>query len=208
MSVSITSPSQFSKLLDASTLVVADFYADWCGPCKAIAPTYESLAIKYSKPHKITFAKVNVDSQPEISQRYGVRAMPTFMIFRSGTVIKTISGADVRSLTSAIESAVKLVGPAGPVYSSVGRTLGSTNSRNAPLSQPQNLKRWIDTIVRFLALYFTTLFSLDAYSAGEQSPFNVSAAPKRLAPFGAARPTRAAPAMGKKLGTIADLGGD
>merc|ERR1711964_871169 len=106
-SVSIGSPAEFSKLLSSSTIVIADFYADWCGPCKTIAPTYESLAAKYSKPNKITFTKVNVDSQQEIAQKYGVRAMPTFMIFRSGSTINTIRGADVRGLTNAIEALLR-----------------------------------------------------------------------------------------------------
>jgi thiol-disulfide isomerase/thioredoxin len=91
MSVNIGSSAQFSKLLTTSTIVIADcksipasnhedtclhssVYADWCGPCKAVAPTYESLATKYSKPNRITFTKVNVDNQQAISQQYGVRA--------------------------------------------------------------------------------------------------------------------------------------
>jgi len=208
--VSIGSSAQFSKLLSTSTIVVADFYADWCGPCKAIAPTYESLSTKHSKPNRVTFTKVNVDNQQEIAQKYGVRAMPTFMIFRSGSVINTIRGADTRGLTNAIESAVKLAGPATPVYSSAGRTLGGTPARGTSLSRPYNFKPIFDTIIAFLALYFTTLFSLDAYGAGENSPFNINRA-GTAQPSGSTlgvKRTGAAAQVGKKLGTIADLGGD
>ena len=93
--VNIGSSAEFSKLLGSSTIVITDcttslpvrqpqrtiiianhlsVYADWCGPCKAIAPAYESLAAKHSKPNRVTFTKVNVDNQQEISQKYGVRA--------------------------------------------------------------------------------------------------------------------------------------
>jgi thioredoxin 1 len=137
--------------------------------------------------------------------------MPTFMIFRSGSVINTIRGADVSGLTSAIESAVKFAGPAKPVYSSVGRTLGGTAPRGTSLSRPYNFKKYFDAIVAFLGLYFVTLFSLDAYRAAEQSPFNVKR-PGEKAPVGGTKlgdkRSGAATQVGKKLGTIADLGGD
>ncbi|RKF62664.1 Thioredoxin [Erysiphe neolycopersici] len=202
MSISIRSSSQFEKILSSSKIVVADFYADWCGPCNAIAPTFESLATKYSKPNRITFVKVNVDNYQEISQRYGVRALPTFIIFRSGSILNTIRGADQSSLRSGIESVIRLAGPEGPIYSSEGRTLGSTNSQRTHLSRPFDLKGFINTIVSFFVLYFTTLFSLDAYSAGENSPFNINRTP--VSSTSSASIQRAT-GGGKKLGTIADL---
>ncbi len=61
-----------------------------------IAPTFESLSTKYSKPNKITFCKVDVDKQQEIASQYGVRAMPTFLILHNGSVIQTIQGANPR----------------------------------------------------------------------------------------------------------------
>lgn len=137
--------------------------------------------------------------------------MPTFMIFRNGSVMNTIRGADAGGLTSAIESAVKFAGPAKPVYSSVGRTLGGTAPRGTSLSHPYNFKRYFDAIVAFLGLYFVTLFSLDAYRAGEQSPFNINR-PGEKASVGGSKPgekrSGAATQIGKKLGTIADLGSD
>ncbi len=70
----VSSSSQFSKLLSSNTYVITDFYADWCGPCKVIAPTFEQLAKSHAKAGKIAFAKVNVDDQQEITQQYGVSA--------------------------------------------------------------------------------------------------------------------------------------
>jgi thioredoxin 1 len=70
----ISSSGEFQKLLSANTFVITDFYADWCGPCKAIAPIFEQLATSHSQPGKVAFAKVNVDEQAEIAQKYGVSA--------------------------------------------------------------------------------------------------------------------------------------
>lgn len=138
--------------------------------------------------------------------------MPTFMIFRSGAVVNTIRGADVGGLTSAIESAVKFAGPTKPVYSSVGRTLGGTSPRGTSLSRPFNFKSYFDAVVAFLGLYFITLFSLDAYRAAEQSPFNINRPGEKSTVAGGdklgAKRSGAATKIGKKLGTIADLGDD
>jgi thioredoxin 1 len=139
--------------------------------------------------------------------------MPTFMIFRSCSVIKTIRGANVSELTSAIESAVKFAGPAKPVYSSAGRTLGGSNPRGTGLSRPYSYtwKIYFDAIVAFLGLYVVSLFSLDAYKAAENSPFNINREGGNAFTGGTKlgeKRTGAATKIGKKLGTIADLGGD
>ncbi|EHK96495.1 putative Thioredoxin-like protein [Glarea lozoyensis 74030] len=197
--VAIGSSGEFSKILSTSSIVITDFF--------------ESLSTKYSKPNRITFTKVNVDNQQAIAQLYGVRAMPTFLIFRSGTVIQTIQGADRGGLTTAIENAIKLAGPSKPTFSSAGRTLGGSTPR-ASLARPFNYQRYIDILISFFGLYFISLFSLDAYKAAEESPFNIYNEAKSkgyTAPGGARlgeKRTGAATQIGKKLGTIADLGGD
>lgn len=178
--VSISSASQFDQILGSSTIVVTDFYADWCGPCKAIAPTYQSLSTKFSKPKVVTFTKVNVDNQQEISRKYGVTAytlltskpqshqltyhsMPTFMIFRNSTVIETIRGADPRKLSQAVENAVRNAGPAKPAYSSVGRTLGGTGpAKGTGLSRPWNVQGFFQAIINFIGLYLVSLFSVSS----------------------------------------------
>jgi thioredoxin len=74
---------------DSSSFAV---YADWCGPCKQIAPLYEQLSAQLSNPNKITFTKINVDRQTELSQAYGITAMPTFMVFKNARAVQTIKG--------------------------------------------------------------------------------------------------------------------
>ncbi|KAI9650277.1 Thioredoxin-like protein 1 [Ciborinia camelliae] len=101
--VVIKSPAEFSNLLKTSKIVVTDFYADWCGPCKAIAPIYEQLSAKLSRPNKITFTKVDVDTQTEIASTYSVTAMPTFMIFKEGKQVEKVLGADPKKLQDIVK---------------------------------------------------------------------------------------------------------
>jgi hypothetical protein len=72
--IPVTSASHFETLLNSSTYTIVDFYADWCGPCKAIAPVFQTLAEKETKPGKLQFVKVDVDSQQEVAKKYGVSA--------------------------------------------------------------------------------------------------------------------------------------
>ena len=72
--IPVTSASHFETLLSSSTYTIVDFYADWCGPCKAIAPVFQTLAEKETKPGKLQFVKVDVDAQQEVAKKYGVSA--------------------------------------------------------------------------------------------------------------------------------------
>ncbi|KAM5356049.1 hypothetical protein ACJ41O_002695 [Fusarium nematophilum] len=101
--VVITSKEQFDTLLQSSRIVVADFYADWCGPCKQIAPIYETLSTTLSRPNIVTFVKINSDDQKDIAQEYSVSALPTFLVFRDGKVIDKVQGADPRKLQSVLQ---------------------------------------------------------------------------------------------------------
>jgi thioredoxin 1 len=71
--------------------VVVDFWAEWCGPCKAIAPTLEELATEYAG--RVTIAKVNVDEHPGLAARFQVRSIPTLLFFKGGQVIDQVMGA-------------------------------------------------------------------------------------------------------------------
>ncbi len=78
------------QVLKSGKPVMVDFWAPWCGPCKAIAPTVEALEKEYGE--KITFAKVNVDNNPVSPSRYGVQAIPTLIFFKDGEIADQITG--------------------------------------------------------------------------------------------------------------------
>ena len=94
-----------SDVLGAAEPVVVDFWAEWCGPCKMIAPALDELAGEMAG--KIKIAKVNIDENPELAAQYGVRSIPTLMIFKGGEVADMKVGAAPKTaLSSWISGAV------------------------------------------------------------------------------------------------------
>lgn len=87
----VTDQSFAKEVLQASTLVLVDFWAEWCGPCKMIAPTLEAIAQEFGG--KIKVAKVNVDENNATSAQYNIRGIPTLIIFKDGKVVATKTGA-------------------------------------------------------------------------------------------------------------------
>ena len=109
----IASAQEFASLLSSTQYVVADFYADWCGPCKSIAPIYTQLAKTHTVPAYLAFAKVNVESVRDVAMQYNITAMPTFMFFKDGKQVAVngqplIRAADPRSLGAAAEKLGRL----------------------------------------------------------------------------------------------------
>ncbi len=90
--VDITSQEQFDgNVLGSQLPVIVDFWADWCGPCHMLAPTFEELSDEYSG--KVTFAKLDVDALPDIAAKLGVQSIPTTIIFKDGKETLRIIGA-------------------------------------------------------------------------------------------------------------------
>ncbi len=87
----LTEASFDQTLAERSEPVVVDFWAEWCGPCKVIAPILEELAEEYRG--RVTVAKVNVDEHPGLAARFQVRSIPTLLIFKGGRVVDQVVGA-------------------------------------------------------------------------------------------------------------------
>ena len=88
--VEIDDGSFESEVIQSDKPVLVDFWAPWCGPCKAISPVVEELAGSYGD--KVKFAKCNVDDNPVTPGKYGIRAIPTLIFFKEGNVVDHITG--------------------------------------------------------------------------------------------------------------------
>ena len=86
----LTTESFKSAINGSTTPVLVDFWAPWCGPCKAIAPTLEELATEMNG--NLTIAKVNIDDHDAVAAEFGVRAIPTMILFKGGQVVETLVG--------------------------------------------------------------------------------------------------------------------
>ena len=91
----VTDENFETEVLQNDKPVIVDYWAEWCGPCRMVAPVLEEIAAEYAD--KIAVVKLNIDENPELSQRYGIMAIPTMNVFSGGEVVKQIVGAKPKS---------------------------------------------------------------------------------------------------------------
>ena len=93
--VTVTDASFADEVLGSDKPVLVDFWAEWCGPCKMVAPVLEEIAAQHGD--KITVAKLNIDENPQIAEKYQILSIPTMSVFSGGQVVKSIVGAKPKS---------------------------------------------------------------------------------------------------------------
>jgi len=103
--INITDDTFEKEVVQSDLPVLVDFWADWCAPCKMIAPIVEDLATEYDG--KVKFAKLDVDSNPKVATTYGIRGIPTLLIFKNGSPVDQVVGAVPKAvLKGRLEKAV------------------------------------------------------------------------------------------------------
>jgi thioredoxin 1 len=95
MAMTFTDANFDKEVFKAKEPVLVDFWAEWCGPCKMLGPTIEELAKEYSG--KIKIGKVNVDENPGISSKFGIRSIPTLLMFKDGEIVGQMMGAQPKA---------------------------------------------------------------------------------------------------------------
>ena len=96
----IETAEQFNSTINSDKLVLVDFYADWCPPCRRFAPTLEAISNDFASV--LVVAKVNVDELGEVSAEQGIECMPTFIFYKNGKKVDKVEGADEKSVRDMI----------------------------------------------------------------------------------------------------------
>ncbi len=105
MAFKLTDANFKDEVLNRNGVVLVDFWAEWCGPCLMIGPVIEELAKEYDG--KVLVGKLNVDENPEVSMKYGIRSIPTILVIKNGVVVdKLVGAASKQAFVNKIEAAL------------------------------------------------------------------------------------------------------
>ena len=96
MAQTITTPEFDTEVLASETPVIVDFWAEWCGPCRAVSPVLEQIADE--RADELRLVKVNIDEEPELAQRYGIMSIPTIVLFKGGEPAAAAVGAQPKRM--------------------------------------------------------------------------------------------------------------
>ncbi|KIJ66249.1 hypothetical protein HYDPIDRAFT_109243 [Hydnomerulius pinastri MD-312] len=156
----LKSVSELNGILSKSSdkLSVIDFHATWCGPCHAIAPTFEALAKQYPG---VNFLKCDVDAARDVAAQYKVSAMPTFIFLKGSSQVHMIRGADRMGLQNALKQFASSASSSAGAFSGKGQTLGGSSSStpsprdvsNSASSAWSNMNPQVKVLLGLLAVY-------------------------------------------------------
>ena len=96
MAQTVTTPEFDAEVLSSETPVIVDFWAEWCGPCRAVSPVLEQIADE--RADELRLVKVNIDEEPELAQRYGIMSIPTIVLFKGGEPAAAAIGAQPKRM--------------------------------------------------------------------------------------------------------------
>jgi len=95
----VETSTEFQAFIESESVTVVDYYADWCGPCRAVAPAFTELSVKFPDAQ---FIKVNTDDLPELANAAYITSIPTFIIYKEGKKLDEMKGANVKVLTALV----------------------------------------------------------------------------------------------------------
>lgn len=139
--IDITSASQFDQCLASSRAVVADFWAPWCGPCRAFAPAYTEMTRELSRPGQVMFIKINTDENKDLLQKYEIQAWPTLIVFDQQREVERITGGNewpIRNKLDEIAHSAPASAPAAAVSAPSAYTASNSCLHCRDFSGPDN----------------------------------------------------------------------